>query len=64
MKKKLDCSVREQAALVEPEHPRSRMSRQAEILELARSSMYETPIVKREDVVITRLIDEIDTEAP
>jgi len=64
VKKKLACSVREKAALVELSHPRIRGSRQAELLGLSRSSSYYTPIPKKEDVVLTRLIDEIYTEAP
>lgn len=49
---------------MEPDHPRISVSRQAELLGIARSSIYYTPVQKTEDVVITRLIDEIYTEAP
>ena len=45
-------------------HPRISVSRQAELLGIARSSIYYTPVQNDEDVLITRLIDEIYTEAP
>ena len=51
-------------ALVEPEHPDISVSRQAELLGISRSSIYYKPVQNEEDVVITRLIDEIYTEAP
>jgi len=45
-------------------HPSISVSRQAELLGISRSSIYYTPVPKAEDVVMTRLIDEIYTEAP
>ncbi len=50
--------------LVEPNHPSMSVSRQADLLGISRSSIYYTPTVKHEDVIITRLLDEIYTEAP
>jgi putative transposase len=50
--------------LVEPDHPSMSVSRQAELLGISRSSIYYTPTVKDADVIITRLLDEIYTEAP
>jgi putative transposase len=50
--------------MIELAHPRISVSRQAELLGIARSSIYYTPVQHEEDVVITRLIDEIYTEAP
>ena len=64
MKKKLACSVREKVDLAEPDHGSISLSRQAELLGIARSSIYSTPILKEEDVVLSRLIDEIYTAAP
>lgn len=49
---------------MEPKHPTLSLSRQADLLGIARSSLYYTPRVNEADVVITRLIDEIYTEAP
>jgi putative transposase len=57
-------SVRERAALVDLTHPRISISRQAELLGISRSSIYYTPVQSEDDVVLTRLIDEIYTEAP
>jgi putative transposase len=50
--------------LVEAAHPSISVSRQAELLGIARSSIYYKPVQHEDDVVITRLIDEIYTEAP
>jgi putative transposase len=49
---------------VDSAHPRISVSRQAELLGIARSSIYYTPVQHEADVLITRLIDEIYTEAP
>lgn len=51
-------------ALVEAEHSAISVRRQAELLGISRSSIYYTPVQNEENVVITRLIDEIYTEAP
>jgi putative transposase len=51
-------------ALVDVSHPRISISRQAELLGISRSSIYYTPVQNEEDVVLTRLLDEIYTEAP
>jgi putative transposase len=40
------------------------VSRQAELLGMARSSIYYQPVHNEDDIIITRLIDEIYTEAP
>jgi putative transposase len=40
------------------------LSRQAELLGMSRSAWYYTPVVKEEEVTLTRLIDEMYTEAP
>ena len=50
--------------LVELTHPSISVSRQAELLGISRSSIYYTPGQNEEDVAMTRLIDEIYTEAP
>lgn len=49
---------------MEREHPTISLSRQAELLGIARSSLYYTPVVSEEEMVLTRLIDRIYTEAP
>lgn len=49
---------------MEPEHASISVSRQAELLGIARSSIYYQPVQNEEDILISRLIDEIYTEAP
>jgi putative transposase len=51
-------------ALVEPAHPHISVSRQAELLGIARSSVYYLPKVNAEEVRLTRVIDEIYTTYP
>jgi putative transposase len=57
-------SVREKVALLERGHPSMSLSRQAELLGMARSSIYYCPQVNEEERLLMQLIDEIYTEAP
>jgi putative transposase len=49
---------------VEPNHPTISLRRQAELLGVSRASLYYTPMIDEEEVMVKRLIDEIYTEAP
>lgn len=51
-------------SLVEQGHPSISLSRQAELLGMARSSLYYTPYRSSKDVRLTRLLDEIYLEFP
>jgi putative transposase len=60
----LDCSAGERALLVEKDHLVLPVSRQAEILDIARSTVYRQPEVSEEDEKLMKEIDEIYTERP
>jgi putative transposase len=51
-------------ALIDLSHTQISQRRQAELLGISRSSLYYRPIINERDVLLTRLIDEIYTEAP
>lgn len=64
-KKKLVCSVENKRCLVEPQHARLSLSRQCELLGLARSSFYYEPATAREvNLLLMRLLDEQYTRTP
>ena len=65
LKKKLDLSVEEKRAEIDPGHPELSISRQCELLGLGRSSYYDRPDGEgQENLRIMRLIDEQYTRAP
>jgi putative transposase len=51
-------------ALADKENKNISLSRQAELLDVSRSSFYYTPVVSEEDIMIMNAIDEIYTEFP
>ena len=51
-------------ALVEPAHPQISLARQAELLDISRSSLYYQPIVSPDKRVIMEAIDRIYTKYP
>ena len=57
-------SYTERLILANREHPDISLSRQAELLDISRSSMYYQPIVSAEDIAIMNAIDEIFTKYP
>ena len=57
-------SHRERVVLVERDHPKVSLSRQAALLGVSRSGLYYAPIVNPEDIRIRNAIDEIFTNHP
>lgn len=51
-------------ACIDREHPAISITRQAQLLDISRASIYYTPIVNEEDIRITHTIDELFTERP
>lgn len=60
----MDYSPGEKRQLIENQHPVISISRQAKLLDIARSTAYYVPIVHPEDESYMKLIDEIYTECP
>lgn len=57
-------SHRQRAALIDRDQPRISIVRQADLLDISRSSLYYVPKVNEEDTEIMHAIDEIYTERP
>ena len=57
-------SYPERLILANKEHQSISLSRQAELLDVSRSSLYYTPIASAEDIAIMNAIDEIFTKHP
>lgn len=64
LKKKLDCSPIEKRLLIEKSHPQLSISRQVELLGIARSTAYYAPVDNPKNELLMRQIDEIYTECP
>lgn len=57
-------SYRERSALIDKSHPEINLSRQAELLDISRSSIYYQPIADQVKIKILNAIDEIYTACP
>lgn len=55
---------KERRALIDPRHPELTITKQAALLDISRSSVYYTPIIKPEDVLAMKAIDAIYTKCP
>jgi len=64
LKKKLDLPVREKVMLIEHQNKQITIARQAELLGIARSTVYYKPIVDGYNLKLMRLIDEQYTKTP
>lgn len=64
-KKNSSRSIEEKRALIEPAHPHLSVTRQCELLELARASYYYQPMPESEEnLLLMRLLDEQYTHTP
>lgn len=63
-KKLINCHPKKRKSLLEPDHPDITLTRQAELLDISRSSIYYKPVVNQYDKKIMDLIDEIFTKCP
>jgi len=65
LKKKLDLSPEAKRVLIEPQHPAITISRQCELIGLARSSFYyQAAGESEENLLLMKLIDEQYTRTP
>ncbi|MFW6114077.1 MAG: IS3 family transposase [Actinomycetota bacterium] len=65
LKKKLgDMSVRERVMRIDRDHPTLAVTRQAELLDIARSTVYYQPVVDLEEVELMHQIDVAYTKTP
>lgn len=64
LKKNLDLSSQEKLILIEKDNSQISIARQAQLLDISRSSVYYQPRIDPEDVLIMNAIDEIFTECP
>lgn len=64
LKKNLALSHREKVALIDTTTHELSIRHQAELLGISRSSLYYTPVVDEDDLLLRRLIDEQYTQTP
>ena len=64
LKKNLDLSCKDKVSLIEKRNPVISITRQADLLGIARSTIYYKPIVDTYDLRLMHLIDEKYTQAP
>lgn len=64
LKKNLDLSPKDKLSLIEKRNPAISITRQAELLGVARSTIYYKPIVDPYDLTLMHMIDEKYTKAP
>lgn len=62
LKKNLDLSSQEKLILIEKDNKEISIARQAQLLDISRSSVYYQPRIDPEDFLIMNAIDEIFTE--
>ena len=65
LKKSLACSPDVRRAWIEPDHAQISLRRQGELLDLARSTLYDEPVPESEEnLLLLRLLDEQYTRTP